>query len=1078
MTRPAGSEIGFGPFRLDPANARLLRDGRTVPLTPKAFDVLHFLAGRPDRLVTKDELLTAIWPDVVVSDASVKVCVREIREALGDDVKSPTYIETAHRRGYRFIAAVGAAGDDVPAEPDARPAAAPPAPPALAPEVAPQATAYASPRTPLVGREADLRRLHDALDRARAGERQCVFVAGGPGSGKTALVETFLRQAQFRPPAGHDPGPDPGPLVVLAGHCFEQFGTSEPYMPVWEAVGRLVRERPSATLSALLARHAAAYTPTPTPAPGSGDANRPAHPAANEPRAMSERLLRELADALEVLAAEAPVVLMLDDVQWADYSTLDLVSAVARRRSPARLMVLATYRPGEVIGGEHPLPGLVQGLLAAGRCEELPLEFLNEPAVAQFLAARFPGGDLPPELAARLQQRTDGHPLFLVHLVDDLVRQGVLFEDGGRWRLSDPPAEPPERVPERPAAADPNRPTPADALARLDTYIPASVRAMIKVHVERLDRPERQVLEAAGVAGVEFSAAAAAAAVGEDVVRVEAVCDDLARRHHLLEPCGPAEWPDGTAATRFRFVHELYHNVVYEQVPVARRARLHGLVGSRLEAAWADRDFGELRLRQAQSSRRAAAEETAGIVSTLAMHFERAREWPRAATYLRHAAHAAARQYAHREAVHYLRRALAALDHLAPADRAGHELDVLMCLAVNLQATDGYAAPDVQAIHARAYSLCQSTVASTSAAGAAMSEAGEAGPGSAGPAAGLRWTFPVLWGIWVYHKVRSDLPRAADMARQLLAMAEQAGDPALMLQARQAMTVTALCLGQPALAAEQMERAAAIYDPARHAANTEWFGQDPGVSTLAFGAVALCLLGRPGEALAASGRAMDLAIRSGQPSTLALARHFAAMLHQVRGDAAETARLAEANIALAAEEGFSFWLAGGTILRGWAWAAGAPVAADGIGGPEAGVAEIRRGLEAWLATGSRTYHTYYLGLLADALLRLGRPAEALDAIDKALAAVPSLSERLHEAELYRLKGCALLQTDPAGATGPAADPPTAADCLARAMAVARDQAARWYEGRAATDLAGVFRGQGQLQVAAELAAAAAGIGLS
>src|SRR4051812_33668000 len=96
-------EILFGPYRLDRGNARLVRGRAPVALTPKAFDVLHYLASRPDRLVTKEELLSAVWPDVVVSDASVKVCVREIRKALDDGPKTPRYIETVHRRGYRFI---------------------------------------------------------------------------------------------------------------------------------------------------------------------------------------------------------------------------------------------------------------------------------------------------------------------------------------------------------------------------------------------------------------------------------------------------------------------------------------------------------------------------------------------------------------------------------------------------------------------------------------------------------------------------------------------------------------------------------------------------------------------------------------------------------------------------------------------------------------------------------------------------------------------------------------------------------------------------------------------------------------
>src|SRR4051794_37188883 len=100
-------EILFGPYRLDRGNARLVRGRAPVALTPKAFDVLHYLASRPDRLVTKEELLSAVWPDVVVSDASVKVCVREIRKALDDGPKTPRYIETVHRRGDRVVAGVG-----------------------------------------------------------------------------------------------------------------------------------------------------------------------------------------------------------------------------------------------------------------------------------------------------------------------------------------------------------------------------------------------------------------------------------------------------------------------------------------------------------------------------------------------------------------------------------------------------------------------------------------------------------------------------------------------------------------------------------------------------------------------------------------------------------------------------------------------------------------------------------------------------------------------------------------------------------------------------------------------------------
>jgi predicted ATPase/DNA-binding winged helix-turn-helix (wHTH) protein len=978
MTDPSTDEVDFGPYRLDAPNSRLLRDGKPVALTPKAFDVLRYLTSQPDRLVSKKELLSAVWPDVFVSDASVKVCVREIRKALRDSTKSPKYIQTIHRRGYRFIAAVAPAA-----------LASSGKPLRLAGKVS---VAQSAPQL-LVGREAELERLRDHFIKAHDGERQCIFITGGPGSGKTALIEAFVQQAGKSLESEED-------ISVLTGHCFEQFAASEPYMPVWEALGQLAREKPSAELSALLARHAEAYSTQPAVASA---AHQSSQPVAIEPRTMSEHLLRALTDGLEALAAESMLILVLEDLHWADYSTLDLISALARRRGKARLMILVTYRPAEVAVEEHPLRSIVRGLLAARLCDELTLEFLDQPAVAKYLSARFAENDFPAALGLRLHQRTDGHPLFLVHLVDDLIELGVLQQTEGVWQLADA------------GGVDGGA-----WLAVLETQIPRTVQAMIEVQFQRLPDSERAALEAAAVAGVEFSAAAVAALLagdggGDDVVHAEQLCQSLAQRYHFLEARGIAEWPDATAATHYRFVHAMYHHVVYEQIPIGRRIQLHKLMGLRIEKIWGER----------------AVEEAAA----LAMHFESGRDWARAVKYLRQAADAAGRQYAHREAVHYLRRALTALLRLTDQERGEHELSVLMSLGVNLQLTSGFASPEVEEIQARTYWLCKSR---------GSADAGQ-----------VRTTFGVLWGIWLFHKVRSDLAKSVEMSDQLLAMARQANDSALLLQAHQAMCVTHLCLGKPALTVDHMQQAAAIYDPARHAGNTERFGQDPGVATLAFGAVALMLMGRGEEALRASERSLELARRSLQPSSLALAMHFAAMLHQCRDDASATEQWSQSSVELASREGFSFWLAGGTVLRGWAWVA--RCAGRGKGGimmAEAGVAEIRRGLDAWLRTGSRTYQTYYLGLLADALLRVGRPDEALTALDEAMAAARALPEGLYEAELHRLRARCLIESR--GECDAAAR-----ECFQDALRVAQAQGAKLFESRAQEDLAGLGKQSGQ-----------------
>src|SRR5688500_6625115 len=101
---PVSQEFSFGPFRLDAANARLTRGSQAIALQPKAFDVLAYLLEKAGSLVTQEELIDAVWPDTIVGDSSLKSCIRQIRQALGDGVKEPRFIETVHRRGYRFIA--------------------------------------------------------------------------------------------------------------------------------------------------------------------------------------------------------------------------------------------------------------------------------------------------------------------------------------------------------------------------------------------------------------------------------------------------------------------------------------------------------------------------------------------------------------------------------------------------------------------------------------------------------------------------------------------------------------------------------------------------------------------------------------------------------------------------------------------------------------------------------------------------------------------------------------------------------------------------------------------------------------
>src|SRR5688572_6196463 len=200
-------KVIFGSFCLDRAQGRVVRmdDQHPVALTPKAFNLLDYLAARPGQLVKKGDLLSALWADTFVGDSSIKVAIREIRKALADDADAPQYIETVHRRGYRFIATVSA------------PTAPPPPLAASRTVTRPAANTDPSP-TLLVGREREMQKiLHHFTHLCGSFQRECIFLTGSPGRGKTALIEAFVRHISASSAEVQAP-------LVLIGHCFEQFG--------------------------------------------------------------------------------------------------------------------------------------------------------------------------------------------------------------------------------------------------------------------------------------------------------------------------------------------------------------------------------------------------------------------------------------------------------------------------------------------------------------------------------------------------------------------------------------------------------------------------------------------------------------------------------------------------------------------------------------------------------------------------------------------------------------------------------------------------------------------------------------
>src|SRR4030095_12481152 len=231
-----------------------------------------------------------------------------------------------------------------------------------------------------------------------------VFVTGEAGIGKTALVDTFARSiASDRR------------IRIGRGQCLEQYGTSEAYLPVLEAIGRLCREQRQVV--DLLRVHAPMWLLQMPSLVSASDRELLSREVSGATR---ERMLREMGEALGGLTS---------------HLTLDLISYLARQRQAAQLMLIGTYRTVELIVSGHPLKAVKRELMAKQQCEELPLQYLSEEAVARYLSVRFSVNRFPAELAALIHERTEGNPLFMVNAVDYLVAEGSIVEHEGRWKL-------------------------------------------------------------------------------------------------------------------------------------------------------------------------------------------------------------------------------------------------------------------------------------------------------------------------------------------------------------------------------------------------------------------------------------------------------------------------------------------------------------------------------------------------------------------------------------------------------------------------------------------------------------------
>ena len=800
-----------------------------------AVDRSHLMAS--DRAF----LLPVVIDNLTESDARVPDRFRELQWTTVRDGEAPQEFVESVQRLLETIAAgrLGLTPETGRAQPSQAGSSVAPNAGNIA-DLSIAAQPSTAPPTRMVGRRAELAALENRLTQAISGRPQLVFVIGEPGVGKTTLLDVFAERHAAR-----------GDLAYTMGRCAEHYGPSEAYLPLFDAITRLCRGAHAGRRLHILRRHAPSWLAQLPALLGDAELETLRRRAVGGTR---ERMLRELADAITAISTDVPLILRLEDLHWSDASTLDWLSFIARRKEPARLLIVCSLRPVEGLPADHPLVRLLAELGVANHCPLLRLGGLAAADVAEYLAAQFGAAPLAgathTALAGAIYALTEGNPLFVVNVANDLVARGMLIERNGRWEL-------------------------ASRLEDIAATIPEDLRRLIELQLERLTPGECELLEVASAAGEEFHAATVAAALGQHAEVVETRCSELARRRSFVRTAGSETWPDGTPVSRFAFHHALYRATLYDRLPATRRARLHVAIADRLESGFGER------------ARERAAE--------LATHFQRGGDVARAVLYHHAAGDNAGARRAARVAIEHYRRALHLLAGLPDSpERTQREITLNIALGPHLMACEGFGAPAAEEVYRRAQELCDRSGATRE----------------------LFTALWGLWlyrqGGGHLDEAKQIGQRLLEIAakvgdRSLLLQAHHALWPTLFGRGELRTCIEHLTAGAELYEVREHAGMAARYG-----------NHDAGACGLSFHAVALALHGDLVAARAASEAAIRLTEELAYPFSQAMTLFFGAMFEQIAREHSAARQRAEQSARLAAEHGFAMLSAWASCIARWA----------------------------------------------------------------------------------------------------------------------------------------------------------------
>lgn len=729
-----------------------------------------------------------------------------------------------------------------------------------------------------VGREKEIKLLNDYLDKARNGRTQLCFIMGQAGSGKSTLVREFIEKAQEVD----------GDLVAAVGNCNAQTGIGNPYLPFMELLTQLTGDvkakLESGNITDKNARRLKDLTNVSTKAlvehapkligtfiPGSSVVLEVAKYAAkqagwldkldqcvNESKICDkvdrERILEEYTNLLVVLSNHCPLLLVLDDLQWADTASIDMLFHLALKVKNSRIFLIGAYRPDDVAigrnGSRHPLAPALNEIKRVFGDIWIDLDQVKEEERIRFVSSLI---DTEPNKIDRnfrkeLYLHTGGHPLFTVELLRDLADQGMIVKDERGYLV---------------------------VAQEIDWKIlPSRVEGVIEERIGRLEGDLREILTIASVEGQNFTAQV----VGrihrvQERELLKKLSRELEKCHRLVTE-GDTEKIGKYWVCHYSFSHALFQQYLYEELTEREKVILHGEIAEILEEVYT----GQTELVSLQ----------------LARHYDLAGEPEKAIEYLKQTGMRSLKVSAYEEALDNFHRALLLMKELPEDDsRDRQELEIQIPLSNILKAIKGWGSPEVLIAFLRARELCNKM----------------------GMHSQLS---PVLFGLWAYYQAHLELNKAYDIAKECLELGERNQNSDIVLQAHVAIGNIKYWMGDLEGTCESMELVYKLYDPSQLKCHLLQYGQDPRTLALRFTCLASSLLGQIDRATQKQIELLELAEKLSHPFSKAIALQAATWLNYHMRDPEATLKYADMLIELTTEHHFPYYQGIGYMLRGWA----------------------------------------------------------------------------------------------------------------------------------------------------------------